>query len=162
MHNNNNFLEKAEEYLDLAFQLQRQGKLDQAIENYIISIDYHPTAKAYTFLGWALSKKGQLEEAIKYCKLAIDLDPDFGNPYNDIGSYLVALRKFDEAEEWFYKAIDAPNYEPRHYPYYNLGRVYEKKGKWFEAIELFKKALEFQPNYEPANKAITQLTAIMN
>jgi len=31
------------------------------------------------------------------CKLAIGLDPDFGNPYNDIGAYLIELGQFDEA-----------------------------------------------------------------
>ncbi|NIO09761.1 MAG: tetratricopeptide repeat protein, partial [Deltaproteobacteria bacterium] len=45
-----------------------------------------PTAEAYTFLGWTYSFMGQLNEAIEECQRAITLDPDFGNPYNDIGA----------------------------------------------------------------------------
>jgi len=159
---NKNNIELAEEYLDKAFQLQMEGDIEEAVENYKLSIQLNPTAKAYTFLGWALSKKGKLEEAITNCKIAIEIDPDYGNPYNDIGSYLVALGKDEESLEWFLKAIDAPNYDPRHYPYYNLGKVFERRGKWFEAIDFYKKAVEIEPNYKPANKAISQLTALMN
>lgn len=159
---NKDNIELAEEYLDRAFQLQVDGDIEEAIENYKLSIQLNPTAKAYTFLGWALSKQGKLEEAITNCKIAIEIDPDYGNPYNDIGSYLVALGKDEESLEWFFKAIDAQNYEPRHYPYYNLGKVFERRGKWFEAIDFYKKAVELEPNYKPANKAISQLTALMN
>src|SRR2546430_7197875 len=49
------------------------------------SIDVHPTAEAHTFLGWTLSFQGRLEEATRECLKAIEVDPDFGNPYNDIG-----------------------------------------------------------------------------
>ena len=52
------------------------------------------------------------------------VDQTFGNPYNDIGSYLVKKGEFDEAIEWLEKAKTAPRYEPRHFPYMNLGRIY--------------------------------------
>lgn len=157
-----NKLTIAEEYLETAFQLQMNGKIDEAIENYKLSIEFFPTAQAYTFLGWALSKKGKIEDAIINCKIAIEIDPDFGNPYNDIGSYLVSLGRDDEAIDWFNKAIDAKNYVPRHFPYYNLGKIFEKRGKWFEAISFYKKAIELEPNYKPASDAVSQLTALMN
>ena len=48
-----------------------------------------PTAEAHTFLGWAYSFLGDYESAITECRNAIELDPDFGNPYNDIGAYLI-------------------------------------------------------------------------
>ncbi len=159
---NKNNIELAEEYLDIAFNLQMKGEIENAIKNYRLSIEYQPTARAYTFLGWALSKQGKFEEAIINCKIAIEIDPDFGNPYNDIGSYLVSLGEDTEAISWFYKAIEAPVYSPRHFPFYNLGRIFEKKGKWFEAINFYKQALEIDSTYKPANDAITQLTALMN
>ena len=36
---------------------------------------------------------GQLDEAIEECHRAIRTDPDFGNPYNDIGAYLIELNR---------------------------------------------------------------------
>jgi len=56
-----------------------------------------------------------VDEAIAECKRAIEVDPEFGNPYNDIGSYLIALGRHDEAIPWLEQAIVAPRYDPRHY-----------------------------------------------
>lgn len=39
--------------------------------------------------------------------------PDFGNPYNDIGAYLIEKGDFDEAIVWFQKAMQARRYEVR-------------------------------------------------
>ena len=38
--------------------------------------------------------------------------------------------------------------------YYNLGVVYAKTGKWSEAEENFKKALELKPGYAEAQKGL--------
>src|SRR5256886_15742287 len=73
-----------------------EGELDAAIERYQQSIALPPTAEAHTFLGWTYSFQGRLEDAIAQCKEAIAVDADFGNPYNDIGSYPIqpgALRE---------------------------------------------------------------------
>lgn len=150
------------EYFNKAYQLHMSGNIKDAIEAYKKSIDYYPTPKAHTFLGWAFSLNGRFEEAIDECKIAIELDPNFGNPYNDIGSYLINLGKFDEAIYWLEKAIEAPDYEPRHFPFYNLGRVYEKKGDWFTALTYYEEALKINPDYELAKNAFIKLTSMLN
>jgi tetratricopeptide (TPR) repeat protein len=122
-----------------------EGELDLAIELYSESIEVCPTAEAHTYRGWSLSMLGRLEEAIADCKAAIRLDPDFGNPYNDIGSYLVALGKLDQAIEWFERAKKARRYEPRHYPFLNLGRLYALRGHNDLAAIEFEQALDLNP-----------------
>jgi tetratricopeptide (TPR) repeat protein len=72
-----------------AYRYQMEGELDRAIEHYQRSVAVHPTAEAHTFLGWSLSFQGRLEEATAERLRAIEIDPDFGNPYNDIGVYLM-------------------------------------------------------------------------
>lgn len=158
----NDKIQLAIEYFNRAYQHHMSGNIKEAIDAYKKSIDYYPTPKAHTFLGWAFSLNGRFEDAINECKIAIDLDPDFGNPYNDIGSYLINLGKYDEAIYWLEKAIEAPDYEPRHFPYYNLGRVYEKRGDWFTALNYYSGALKINPNYELAKNAFIKLTAMMN
>ena len=71
-----------------AFAAQMAGEYDRAVELYTESLALHPTAEAYTFLGWTYHFQGKIEEAIAECKRAIEIDPEFGNPYNDIGVYL--------------------------------------------------------------------------
>lgn len=110
-----------------------------------------------------LNKEGaKNENAIEECKTAIELDPDFGNPYNDIGSYLISLGELNEAIIWLEKALDAEDYDPRHYPYFNLGRIYERKGDWFTAMSYYEDALEENPDYEIAKSAVLRLTAMLN
>src|SRR5207253_3118147 len=72
-----------------AYRQQIAGDLEGAIETYRRSIAMCPTAEAHTFLGWTYSFQGRLEEATAECLRAIEVDPDFGNPYNDIGVYLM-------------------------------------------------------------------------
>ena len=100
-----------------------------------------PTAEAYTFRGWAYSFAGRLDDAIEECRKAIATDPAFGNPYNDIGCYLMEQGKLDEAVSWFEQAKRAPRYEPRHFPYLNLGRLRAARGEFAEAILEFEGAL---------------------
>ena len=138
------------------------GDYDRAIELYRGSIALHPTAEAHTFLGWTFHFQGKIQEAIAECKRAIALDPDFGNPYNDIGAYLIDLGLFDEAIPWIERAIVAKRYEPRHFPYFNLGRAYLAKGSINRARELFQKALEIEPRYTLASQALEKLRRMLN
>lgn len=139
-----------------------RGDLDRAIELYTKSLALYPTSEAYTFRGWAYSFQGRVDEAIDECKKAIACDPTFGNPYNDIGSYLVGKGKLDEAIDWLEKAKTAPRYEPRHFPYMNLGRIYARKGMVLRAIQEFEAALEIQAGEPTCLSALGQLRGALN
>jgi Tfp pilus assembly protein PilF len=148
--------------LQEAYRHQMAGELDRAIALYQESIARHPTAEAHTFLGWTYSFQGRLAEAIAECKHAIAVDPDFGNPYNDIGSYLIKLGRLDEAIPWLEAAMKAPRYEPRHYPHCNLGQVYWTQGLLAKARREFARALEIEPEYEFARAALAAIEKQLN
>ena len=147
-------LQRAQRLFAEAYQLQMAGHLDAAIARYLESIQCHPTAEAHTFLGWTYSFQHRLDDAIAECKKAIAIDADFGNPYNDIGSYLLKQGKLDEAIPWLERAIAAPRYEPRHFPHCNLGRIYWAKGWLRRAIEEFERALALDPRSRFAQGAL--------
>ena len=156
----------ARQHADLLFQQaytqQMAGNLAEAILLYHHSLDIYPTAEAHTFLGWTYSMLGRYDDAIEECRTAIAVDPTFGNPYNDIGAYLIELDRHREAIEWLEKAIVAPRYEAPHYPWVNLGRVYEKLGPWSEALRCYRKALQLAPDYQDARRRLDALLARMN
>jgi Tfp pilus assembly protein PilF len=135
---------------EAGYVLHQLGEYERAVESYRASIADHPTAEAHTFLGWSLSRLGRIEEAIAQCKIAIRLDPDFGNPYNDIGVYLLDAGKLEDAIPWLEKAILAKRYCCYQFPHYNLGRVLLAQGKVDEARRSFERALEHDPQYLPA------------
>ena len=144
------------------YRLQMAGDLDAAITAYRRSLAVLPTAEAHTFLGWAMSFQGRLAEAIEECHRAIAVDPDFGNPYNDIGVYLMQQDKLDEAIPWLERAKQASRYEPRHFPYMNLGRVYVKQGKWWEALRELETAVRVAPRDAGARHALHELRGRLN
>jgi tetratricopeptide (TPR) repeat protein len=145
-----------------AYDKQTQGSLDEAISLYQKSLEILPTAEAYTFLGWAYSYQGRYDEAIEECRKAIDLDPEYGNPYNDIGAYLIEKGQPDEAIEWLQKATEAKRYDSYCYPWYNLGRVWESKGDWGKAMQCYGAALENNAGYTLAARAYKRMQALFN
>lgn len=144
-----------------AYVLQRQGDLETAVDLYKRSIELYPTAEAYTYLGWTYSTQGKVEEAITQCKNAILIDPTLGNPYNDIGAYLIGQGLYDDAIPWLEKAISSSRYEAYHYPWYNLGRVYVEKEMFTKARECFAKSIEIESRYEPARQAMARLRTLV-
>ncbi|HYE93479.1 MAG TPA: tetratricopeptide repeat protein, partial [Terriglobales bacterium] len=143
-------------------RLQMAGDLEAAIQAYRRSLAVLPTAEAHTFLGWAMSFQGRLDEAIEECHRAIAVDPTFGNPYNDIGVYLMQQDKLDEAIPWLERAKEAKRYEPRHFPYMNLGRIYVKQRRWAEAHRELEAAARVAPHDPGARKALHELRGRLN
>ena len=152
----------AAEFFRQAYQHQMAGDFQQAIDLYTRSIATFPTAEAYTFRGWTYSFLGDYDRAIAECLEAIRVDPDFGNPYNDIGAYLIEQEKWDEAIPWFQKAVQAKRYEARCYPHFNLGRVYEHQHKWEQARECYAQAYALDRRYVSAQAAERKLRAMPN
>ncbi len=143
-----------------AYGHQMRKELDEAIRLYRESLALYPTAEAHTFLGWAYSFQGRLEQAIAECRAAIAVDPEFGNPYNDIGVYLMEQGDLDGAIPWLEKAKRAPRYEPRHYPYQNLARVYRLKGMMLKAIAELEQAQLCVSDNESASVIREQLETL--
>ena len=155
-------LTQAWELLKEAYQAQMEGDFDHAVELYEKSIAVQPTAEAHTFLGWTFHFQGKIDRAIEQCKRAIEIDPDFGNPYNDIGAYLIEMRRYDEAIPWLERATEAKRYDPRHFPYFNLGRIYLAKEMYSRARESFENALRLEPRYQLARDALENLRRKVN
>jgi tetratricopeptide (TPR) repeat protein len=154
--------ERALKLFQRAYASQLEGNLEDAVRLYQASIAAAPTAEAHTFLGWVYSMQQRYDEAIAECKRAIAVDPTLGNPYNDIGAYLVELGREDEAIPWFRRAMEASRYEAPHFPHVNLARVYERRGLLLEALAELTRAAEKLPGYPPVVTAIRRLQARVN
>lgn len=152
--NEKKYFALAHDLFQEAYESQMNGKLEVAIELYQRSIDAFPTAEAHTYLGWTYSFQGKLDEAIEECKKAISIDPDFGNPYNDIGSYLIQKSEYQEAIPWLLKAANAKRYDCHHYAHFNLGRAYVALELLNYARDQFEQALKLEGDYEVARHAL--------
>jgi len=163
-HNNTSkgLKREAIELFRRAFEAQQDEDYEEAIRLYQNSIATYPTAEAHTFLGWVYSFQRRYDAAIEECLEAIRVDETFGNPYNDIGSYLVAQGNLYACVKWFKRALLAPRYESYAFPHMNLGRVYEQRGRLLEAARHYGLALEQEPGYTQATIALRKLQARLN
>ena len=150
----------AEELYNTGYLLTMLGRYHQAIQLLEKSLAITPTAEAYTFLGWTYSHMGDYKRAIEEAEKAIRIDPDFGNPYNDIGVYLIEQGKEDEAIPYLEKAKRAKRYCCYQFPHFNLGRIYLKKKMYGKARQEFEKSLEIDPSYLPAHEGMEILKAL--
>lgn len=158
----NNQKDEAYRLFQEGYEKQTEGLLEEAISLYKKSLEIFPTAEAYTFLGWAYSFQGRYDAAIEECQRAIETDPDFGNPYNDIGAYLIEKGELDEAIMWLERATHAKRYESYCFPHYNLGRIWERKGEWQKARTCYENAIRENPQYSLARRALGRLQGMMN
>ncbi|HEV3469840.1 MAG TPA: hypothetical protein VG148_11010 [Pyrinomonadaceae bacterium] len=153
---------EAVELFRLAYQAQVDNDYGRAVELYRRSIETYPTAEAHTFLGWVYSFEGRYAEAIDECLKAIRVDSTFGNPYNDIGSYLIAQGDLWTCVRWFRRALAAPRYESYAFPHFNLGRVYEERRRPLDAARHYGLALEERPDFAQAARALRRVQARLN
>jgi tetratricopeptide (TPR) repeat protein len=153
---------EAVELFRRAYEAQQAEAYTEAIELYRRSIETYPTAEAHTFLGWTYSFLERYDEAIDACIEAIRVDPAFGNPYNDIGSYLIAKGDLYNCVRWFKRALAATRYESYAFPHFNLGRVYEQRGHLLLAARHYGLALKQAPDFAQATKALRRLQARLN
>jgi tetratricopeptide (TPR) repeat protein len=154
--------QRAGQYFRSAYRHQMAGEYDTAIELYSQSIEAYPTAEAYTFRGWAYSHLGDYAQAIVECKQAIKVDSTFGNPYNDIGAYLMQMGHWNEAIPWLQKATVATRYDSYFFPYYNLGRIHERNRNWQLARQNHAMAIQANAQFLPAIKALKRLEVMWN
>lgn len=141
----------------VAYILQSAGELERAADAYERSLGLSPTAEASTFLGWTYSFMGRYDEAINACRKAIEVDPAFGNPYNDIGAYLIELGRLDEAIPWLERAVASSRYCCYFYAHTNLARVYLHKRMPEKARKALLAALRVNPEYAPARELLRHL-----
>jgi tetratricopeptide (TPR) repeat protein len=147
----------AQDYFELAYEMQMHGELDRALYYYGRSLHCVESPEAYTFMAWAESMRGRFERAIELCRKAIELDPEFGNPWNDLGAYLLALDRPQDALPYLERALRSKRYLTYHYAHYNLGRAYEKLGDPERACVKYAEALVEDPNYMLARDALDRL-----
>lgn len=149
-------------FFQAAYEAQMRGDLEEAAGLYTQSVEEYPTAEAHTFLGWTYSFMSMTDKAIEQCHRATEVDPDFGNPYNDIGAYLIEQGDLYTAIPWLQRAMTAPRYESYFYPHFNLGRVYEAQGRQYDALREYKAAIDLNPKYALAIRAFRKLQAKLN
>jgi tetratricopeptide (TPR) repeat protein len=148
---------KYEEFLKEGHDAVFKQDQDKALDKFLKALNYKETAEILTLIGWAHSMKKNFDDAKSYCLKAIKLDPNYGPPYNDLGSYLLTEGQTGESLKWFELAKKATNYQNREYPYINAGRAYMARNEYELALNEFSKALTLAPFHEELHVTVEKL-----
>ena len=128
--------------------LQREGRLDEAIQYYQESLQALPTyAPAWRGLGMALYMKGQKEKGIECHRQALKLNPDDPQALDNLGLLLLWENRPAEAEPLLLHAVEVrPGFAEAHA---HLGSALEALGRNEAALDQFVTAVEFKPDAAP-------------
>jgi serine/threonine protein kinase len=113
---------------------------DGADREFKRAIELNPNnVGARGYYSWFLPIVGRDDEAVEQAKRGLQIDPLSTSMNGNLGSVFVFTHQWDKAIEQLHSSIDLdPNYW---FDHYFLGRAYEQKGKYPEAIAALKQAI---------------------
>jgi tetratricopeptide (TPR) repeat protein len=120
--------------------LRVEGKLDEAITQYVHALELEPdNAAAHINLGNTLRVRGRLDEAVAHYVKALDLDPDNAGAHLNLGNVLQYRGQLEDAAAHYERALAAESDHAA--AHINLGNVLQAQGKFGDAVAHYTKAL---------------------
>jgi tetratricopeptide (TPR) repeat protein len=145
-----------EDFLKLAGELRKEGKLEDAATTYEAALRIHPQLyQAHLWLMHLYGRLGQAAKAEEHYRAAVALEPDNAETYFWYGLFSMGQGKTAEAEQAFRKVlgINARYVEAR----INLGYLLEGQGRLAEAIAELRGALEQKPDSPQAHFSLGRM-----
>jgi protein O-GlcNAc transferase len=134
-----------------------RGDVDTASYLYAHALEWMESAEARAGLAWTLAYAGRLEEAARECRRAILAEPDDGRACNDLGVYLMQSGEDEQALVCLEQAAAAKVNPDRHFPWYNMGRIHERRGEMMLAHDCYGEAVRLEPSFDAAGRALERV-----
>ncbi|MFX0076117.1 MAG: tetratricopeptide repeat protein [Candidatus Hermodarchaeota archaeon] len=139
-------------WIEKGIELLNIKKPDDALSCFSKAIELSDkSVEAWTLKGVALRILKRYEEAMKCFDTAISIDAKNYKPLLEKGQLLIDLKKID-------LALDLYDHTLKRFPdafdiHFAKGLAYGSKDDFTEAIKCFDKALELNPQFQPADEA---------
>ena len=109
---------------------------------------YSGDERAHNALAIFLFGQQEYEASIAGYQRAIAINPEFSQPYNQLGYALRFTGDFDAAEQAFKRYIELIPDQPN--PYDSYAELLMKIGRFDESIQTYEKALDVEPTFIPS------------
>lgn len=153
------FIEISKTAMQRAYNYKELNQLDDALreneEALLFRADY---STVLNNLSNIYEEKGDKKKALLYRQASVYLDLEYYVGYYNLGRYYFFEGVYDEAIKNYLKAVE---YNPKD-PTYNhaLARAYQEKGDVENAVEYFRKYLEYAPSGEFASLVRNYLASV--
>jgi len=132
--------ESADALRELANTYVAAGRPDEAEATFKRLIRLRPDDwSTYKDLGIFYNRRGRIEEALSNFKRVVDLTPDNYVGYRSVGGLYLKLKDYNNAESALQKSLSL---QPTDAAYSNLATLYYLQGRYVEASENYRKAIE--------------------
>jgi len=106
-------------------------------------------------IAYILQKSGDNNEAIKYYKEALEIDRDNEYIHNSMASIYKQNGEYTSAKLHLQASLEIDNQNP--ITYYNYGNLYVEMEHQDEAIYMYEKAVELNPDFQEAKEELEKL-----
>jgi Tfp pilus assembly protein PilF len=138
----------ADIHQQLGDNLLTQGDAQQALREYVTSLDFEETPEAHNGMGLIYGfSLGRADEGEKHFKRALELRADYAEAMTNLGALYLARNRFGDAIPLFEKAARDPLYKSRVLAQANLGWALYKVGQADKGIGEIRAALVVAPKY---------------
>jgi len=119
-----------------ALQFEEQRKYPEALAEYMNALKYNPNSPLIlSNISSLFLQMGVYESALQYARKALAINGAYVPAMVNSGVSLAGLNKNEAAERLLKSAVDSEPYNRN--ALYNLGLLYEKQGKFKEALRLY-------------------------
>ena len=108
--------------------------------------------RAHLNLAFSYGGRNNYEKQIESLNRVLEIDPEFSNAYNILGYTYIAANETGKAEEAFKNYINAAPEEAN--PYDSYADLLTKMGRFEEAAENFKKAIDLNSEFDFSQQKI--------
>ncbi len=150
----------AEAHNNLGVVYARKGLREKEIKELKLALELDPSlTEGYTNLAISYFQAKDYQQAIELLNKAIKINPDLTKPYLLLSKIYEELKDFNQSIKFKKMAMNLILVDAQ--DYYELGLLYGKLGNP-EAIEAFKKAIKFNPEFAAAHNNLAVTYANLN
>lgn len=147
---------EAEQLLQRAIQLDREGRWPEAKDAYEACLQIQPrNASIWADYGGLLMVMGRSSEAEAACRRALELAPDYAPALVNQAHALLQLGRLAEAEGLCRRVLTL---DPRHLDaLIALGEVHQRAGRWDQARAALERVAAIDPAYAQSRERLSRV-----
>lgn len=150
-------LKAAKTRVSLGLTYLKNGNYSQAKFNLDKALEFAPRAADVNYaMAYYYQKVGEIELAEKSYQFAMDLEPKNADITNSYGAFLCQNGQYENAKEYFLKAVNTSNYISTAETYENLALCSQSSGQTEDTVEYLRSAVNHQPGRSNSLYLLTQ------